>query len=68
VSAQKSNDLQTLQRQAQQLDKSGKIGDFVPGYEAGAVGGLGAPKGTPMQVIEALNAQINAALIDPTMK
>jgi tripartite-type tricarboxylate transporter receptor subunit TctC len=44
------------------------IADFVPGYEASAVGGIGAPKGTPMDIIEKLNAQINAALADPMMK
>jgi len=43
------------------------IGEFVPGYEASAVGGTGAPKGTPVEIIDKLNAAINAALADPAM-
>jgi len=44
------------------------IADFVPGYEASAVGGFGAPIGTPREVIDKLNAEINAALADPAIK
>jgi len=44
------------------------IGEFVPGYEAIAVGGLGAPKGTPVEIIEKLNRKINAGLADPKIK
>jgi tripartite-type tricarboxylate transporter receptor subunit TctC len=44
------------------------IGEFVPGYEAIAVGGLGAPKGTPVEIIEKLNREINAGLADPKIK
>lgn len=40
------------------------IGEFVPGYEASAVNGIGAPKDTPAEIIEKLNAEINAALGD----
>jgi tripartite-type tricarboxylate transporter receptor subunit TctC len=43
------------------------IGEFVPGYEASAVGGIGAPKGTPKEIVGKLNAEINAALADPKM-
>ena len=43
------------------------IGEFVPGYEASAVGGIGAPKGTPAAVVNRLNAEIEAALADPAM-
>ena len=43
------------------------IGEFVPGYEASAVGGIGAPKGTPVAIVARLNKEINAALADPTM-
>jgi tripartite-type tricarboxylate transporter receptor subunit TctC len=42
--------------------------DFVPGYEASAWLGLGAPKNTPAEIIEKLNNEINAALADPKMK
>jgi tripartite-type tricarboxylate transporter receptor subunit TctC len=44
------------------------VADFVPGYEASAVGGFGAPKGTPKEIGDKLNAEINAALADPTIK
>jgi tripartite-type tricarboxylate transporter receptor subunit TctC len=44
------------------------IGEAVPGYEATTWYGLGAPKGTSAAVIEKLNAEINAALGDPTIK
>jgi tripartite-type tricarboxylate transporter receptor subunit TctC len=41
------------------------VGDTVKGYEASAFFGLGAPKGTPKEIVEVLNKQINAALKDP---
>jgi tripartite-type tricarboxylate transporter receptor subunit TctC len=44
------------------------IGEFVPGYEASAVGGIGLPKGTAAAIVDKLNAEINAALADPKMK
>ena len=44
------------------------VGEFVPGYEASGWYGIGAPKGTPFEVIDQLNSQINAGLADPKMK
>jgi tripartite-type tricarboxylate transporter receptor subunit TctC len=44
------------------------VGDFVPGYEASLWNGLGAPKGTAPEIIDKLNREINAALLDPTIK
>jgi tripartite-type tricarboxylate transporter receptor subunit TctC len=44
------------------------VGDFVPGYEASAVLGLGAPKKTPVEIIDKLNKEVNAALDDPKLK
>jgi tripartite-type tricarboxylate transporter receptor subunit TctC len=44
------------------------IGDFVPGYEASAWYGVGAPKNTPAEIVEKLNKEINAGLADPKMK
>jgi tripartite-type tricarboxylate transporter receptor subunit TctC len=44
------------------------VGEFVPGYEASAWFGVGAPKATPAEVIGKLNKEINAALADPKMK
>jgi tripartite-type tricarboxylate transporter receptor subunit TctC len=44
------------------------ISDFVPGYEAEAWVGMGAPTGTPKDIIDTLNKQINDALADTTVK
>jgi tripartite-type tricarboxylate transporter receptor subunit TctC len=44
------------------------IGEFVPGYEASSIFGLGAPKGTPTEIVDRLNSAINAALADPHFK
>jgi tripartite-type tricarboxylate transporter receptor subunit TctC len=44
------------------------VGDFVPGYEASQWYGLVAPKDTPVNVIEKLNMEVNAALATPGMK
>ena len=44
------------------------VGEFVPGYEASAWQGIGAPKSTPAEIIERLNTHINAGLADPKMK
>jgi tripartite-type tricarboxylate transporter receptor subunit TctC len=44
------------------------VGDFVSGYEASSLFGLGAPKQTPSEIIDRLNREINAALDDPTLK
>ncbi len=44
------------------------IAEVVPGYEASAWFGAGAPKGTPAYAIARLNREINAALADPVMK
>jgi tripartite-type tricarboxylate transporter receptor subunit TctC len=44
------------------------VGEFVPGYEAGAWIGIGAPRNIPVQVIEELNKEINAGLVDLMMK
>jgi tripartite-type tricarboxylate transporter receptor subunit TctC len=42
--------------------------EFVPGYEASGWNGIGAPKGTPVEILDMLNKEINAALADPKMK
>jgi tripartite-type tricarboxylate transporter receptor subunit TctC len=44
------------------------IGQFVRGYEASSIFGLGAPKDTPTEIIDRLNKEINAALVDPKFK
>ena len=42
------------------------VADFLPGYEASAWYGLGAPRNTPTAVIDRLNDAVNAILADPT--
>src|SRR5262245_61466170 len=44
------------------------VGEFVPGYEASVWFGLGAPKGTPIEIIDKLNQETNAALADAKIK
>jgi len=44
------------------------IGEFLPGYDATGWNGIGAPKGTPSAIIEKLNKEIGAIVLDPAMK
>jgi tripartite-type tricarboxylate transporter receptor subunit TctC len=44
------------------------VGETVPGYEASALFGMGAPKKTPPEIIAKLNKEINAVLADPEIK
>ena len=44
------------------------MGEFVPGYEASAWHGIGAPRNTPVELVELLNKQINMGLADSKMK
>jgi hypothetical protein len=44
------------------------VADFVPGFEASATTGTGAPAGTPLDIINKLNSEINAGVSDPRMR
>jgi len=44
------------------------IGDTLPGYETSSFYGVGAPHGTPQEIVDLLNKEINAALADPTIR
>jgi tripartite-type tricarboxylate transporter receptor subunit TctC len=44
------------------------IGEFLPGYEASVLTGLGAPRNTPAEIIDRLNKETNSALADPRMQ
>jgi tripartite-type tricarboxylate transporter receptor subunit TctC len=44
------------------------VGEFVPGYEASAWYGVGAPRNTPAEIIDKLSKEVNAALTDPKME
>lgn len=44
------------------------VADFVPGYEASGFAGIGAPRGTPAEIIDLLNKELNAGLADAKIK
>ena len=44
------------------------VGDFLPGFESSQWYGIGAPKGTPADIVARLNKEINAGLADPKLK
>jgi tripartite-type tricarboxylate transporter receptor subunit TctC len=44
------------------------IGETVAGYEANSLCGVGVPRGTPPEIVERLNREINAGLADPAVK
>jgi tripartite-type tricarboxylate transporter receptor subunit TctC len=44
------------------------VGEFVPGYETSQWYGVGVPKNTPAEIIEKLNKETNAGLVDPKLK
>jgi tripartite-type tricarboxylate transporter receptor subunit TctC len=44
------------------------VAEFVPGYEVSSWFGIGAPRNTPTQVVDKLNAEINAGLAAPKLK
>jgi len=44
------------------------VGDFVPGYEVKGWLGVGAPKNIAVEIIDTLNREINAGLVDPNVK
>jgi tripartite-type tricarboxylate transporter receptor subunit TctC len=58
----------TTATRSQVLPDLPTVGDFVPGYEASATFGLGAPGGTPAEIIDRLNGEINAALANVSIK
>ena len=43
------------------------VGELIPGFEATAWNGVGAPKGTPPEIVERLNREINAGLQDAAL-
>ena len=44
------------------------VAETVPGYEATAWFGIGMPKGTPREIVDKVNAEVNRALADPKMR
>ena len=58
----------TTRTRSEALPELPTVGDFVPGYEASGWAGLGAPRNTPIEIIDQLNKAINASLTDPKSK
>ena len=58
----------TTARRSATLPDTPTVGETVPGYEATAWFGIGMPKGTPREIIDKVNAEVNRALADPKMR
>ncbi len=58
----------TTTARSPQLPDTPTVAETVPGYEASALFGMGAPKNTPKEIIAKLNGEINAVLAEPEMK
>jgi tripartite-type tricarboxylate transporter receptor subunit TctC len=58
----------TSARRSEVVQDIPTIGESVPGYEVSAWYGVGAPKGTPAEIVDKLNKEINAGLADPKLK
>jgi len=57
----------TTAKRSPQLPDVPTVAETVPGYEASAWFGMGAPKGTPADAVAKLNREINEALAEPKM-
>jgi tripartite-type tricarboxylate transporter receptor subunit TctC len=58
----------TTATRAEALPDVPTVGEFVSGYEASNIRGIGAPKNTPIEIVEGLNKEINSILADPRTK
>jgi tripartite-type tricarboxylate transporter receptor subunit TctC len=58
----------TAKTRSDALPDVSTVAEFVSGYEVNAVAGIGAPKGTPPEIIERLNREINLGLSNRTVK
>ncbi len=58
----------TSKKRSDALPDVPAMAEFVPGYEAESFHGISAPRGTPREIVEKLNSEINAALADPKRK
>src|SRR5262249_49612604 len=58
----------TTAKRSEALPDVPTVARFVPGYEASASYGIGAPKDTPAEVIRRFNTEINMGLADPRLK
>jgi tripartite-type tricarboxylate transporter receptor subunit TctC len=58
----------TTATRSQMLPDIPAVSEFVPGYERNYWYGVGAPRNTPVEIIDKLNKEINAAVADPKME
>lgn len=58
----------TTARRSPELPDVPTVSESVPGFEASAWFGIGAPMGTPPAIVDKLNSEINAVMADPTIK
>jgi tripartite-type tricarboxylate transporter receptor subunit TctC len=58
----------TTSMRAEVLPDVPTVADFVPGYESSAWYGVAVPKGTPPEIIDILNREINTGLADPKLR
>jgi tripartite-type tricarboxylate transporter receptor subunit TctC len=58
----------TTKMRSEALPDIPTIDDFVPGYEASAFFGVGAPRNTPKEIVDKLDNAINAAIADPKIQ
>jgi tripartite-type tricarboxylate transporter receptor subunit TctC len=58
----------TTATRSEALPEVPTISDFVPGFETSAWFGIGAPRNTPIAIIDKLNIEINAALAEPKLE
>jgi tripartite-type tricarboxylate transporter receptor subunit TctC len=57
----------TTAKRSEELPDVPTVAETVPGYEASAFFGFGVPHGTPKEIVDLLNKEVNLALKDPTM-
>jgi tripartite-type tricarboxylate transporter receptor subunit TctC len=58
----------TTAKRTDALPEVPAMNEYLSGYEATAWNGLGVPKGTPTEIVELLNHEINAGLDDPVVQ
>jgi tripartite-type tricarboxylate transporter receptor subunit TctC len=58
----------TTAARSEELPDIPTIGDTIPGYEASGWAGVGAPKGTPPDIIARLYGEISAGLVNPAIR
>ncbi len=58
----------TTKTRSEGLPDTPTMGEYLPGFEISAWAGIGAPKGTPIEIIDTLNREINSGLANPVIK